>query len=335
MNLQKSILQTIAFFDLFDYPLTAEEIKANLINYRKPVHIKEIKGLLAQMESVIEPIHNYYVVKGREEIIDRRKARKFISEKYWARTHQYTKYLKKTPFIKMFAVCNNLAFDNAKETSDIDLYIVVKKGRMWTARILTTAIMQFFGVRRHGNKIAGRFCLSFFVTEEKLSMKEHAKKVDPYLGYWTKLIKPVYGRQVFERFKKENETWLNQEFGLNFSEENEKQLAFERKSKQKLFFEWCLNGRIGNVIESALKKVFKKRAKQKAKALGPKASILISDQTLKFHNLDRRTEYAEKWQEQVDYLEKRLLTNHYRVTIKELQSSLNELTEERVRTVRS
>ena len=85
MNLQKSILQTIAFFDLFDFPLTAEEIKKYLYDYKDPVHIKEIKGTLEEMEG-LEKFHEYYVFIGRGKLVDIRKARKFISEKFWGRT---------------------------------------------------------------------------------------------------------------------------------------------------------------------------------------------------------------------------------------------------------
>ena len=161
MNIQRSILQTIAFFDIFDFPLTAEEILSHLYCYKKSVHIKEIKGNLAIMEGV-EKIHDYYVLKGRGRLIDMRKGKKFISEKFWGRVKQYGQYVSQTPFVEMVAVCNNLSYDNPTESSDIDLFIVIKKGRMWIARLIVSLILQFHGVRRHHDKIAGRFCLSFF-----------------------------------------------------------------------------------------------------------------------------------------------------------------------------
>ena len=105
----------------------------------------------------VDKIHDYYVLNGRDKLVDIRKARKFIAEKFWGRTRQYGQYIVKVPFVKMVAVCNSLAYDNATEQSDIDLFIVIEKGRMWIARFLITLILQFHGVRRHGNKIAGGF----------------------------------------------------------------------------------------------------------------------------------------------------------------------------------
>ena len=295
MSLQKSILKTIAFFDLFDFPLTAEEIKEYLYNYKNPIHIKEIKGTLDEMEE-IDKIHDYYVLKGREKLFDTRKARKFIAEKFWGRTRQYGQYIVKVPFVKMVAVCNNLAYDNATEQSDIDLFIVIQKNRMWIARFLITLILQFHGVRRHKDKIAGRFCLSFFVTPKKLDMEPLLlKPEDPYMAYWTKLLMPIYGEETYHQFITENENWLYEKCGLKFSDLTKKQLSFKGKSRSKKFWEWILKGWFGNLLELILKKTFKKRTLKKAKHLGPEASVSVTDDMLKFHNVDRRKEFYEKW----------------------------------------
>lgn len=299
MNLKKSVLQTIAFFDIFDFPLTAEEIKEYLYNYKKPVHIKEIKGTLEEMEEV-EKIHNYYVLKERGKLVDLRKGRKFIAEKFWGRVRQYGQYVVKVPFVEMVAVCNNLAYDNPSELSDIDLFIVIKKGRMWIARLIISLILQFHGVRRHGDKITGRFCLSFFITPKKLNMEPMLlRPEDPYLAYWTKLLMPIYGKDAYKQFMEENQGWMGKKYGLKFSELNTKQFSFQKTSRSKKFWEKVLKGWFGDLLEKILKKTFKKRTLRKAKKLGPEASIVVTDDMLKFHNHDRRKEYLDKWKNRI------------------------------------
>ncbi|MBU0577271.1 hypothetical protein KJ742_07045 [Patescibacteria group bacterium] len=298
MNLKQSIHKTIAYFDLFDFPLTAEEIKEYLYNYSKPVHIKEIKGTLDEMteEEKLEELKDFYVLKGRGGIIETRKTRKFIAEKFWNRTKLYGQYMRAVPFVRMVSVCNNLSYDNPNQDSDIDLFIVIKPGHMWLSRLILTLILQFFGVRRHGNKVTGRFCLSFFITENALSMEKlQIKPEDPYLAYWTKLLSPIYGENVYEEFKKQNEIWLEEKYGLKFSDEQKKHLYVDRVSGIKGFFEWIFGGCFGNLIEKFLKKTFKKKTLHKMKHLGPEASVIVSDDILKFHNHDKRREYFEKW----------------------------------------
>ncbi len=302
MNLQKSILQTIAFFDIFNFPLTAEEIQENLYHYNKPVHIKEIKGTLGEMEEEekIEKLHDYYILKERGKLVDVRKSRRFLAEKLWNRTRQYCQYIVHVPFVKMIAVCNNLAYDNPSEVSDIDLFIVIEKGRMWTARLIVSLILQFYGVRRHGNKIIGRFCLSFFATPEVMDMEKlEQKPSDPYLAYWTKLLMPIYGKKTYTQFMEMNEGWLKKKYGLSFEDIKEKKLSFRGKSWIKKFWEWLFKGKRGDLIEKIIKNILEKRSQRKAKELGPEANIVISDNMLKFHNNDRRKEYLEKWKEKL------------------------------------
>ncbi|MBN1258211.1 hypothetical protein JXA05_00430 [Candidatus Peregrinibacteria bacterium] len=298
MELRDSIIQTIAWFDLFDFPLTAEEVQAYLYNYNKPLHIKEVKGILGQLleERQIELIKDHYVLPGRAVTVETRKTRKFIAEKLWNRVKLYGQYMRNVPFVRMIAVCNNLSYNNASEQSDIDLFVVVKPGRMWIARLLITLILQFFGVRRHGNKVAGRFCLSFFVTDKKLGMEELAlKPEDPYLAYWTKLLSPIYDEGAYEEFKKANENWILPAYGLKFSDNAKKHLYVEGKSGLKKTMEWILNGKLGDGIEWLLKKTFKKKTLAHAQKLGPEASVIVSDDILKFHNHDKRAEYRKKW----------------------------------------
>ncbi len=48
----------------------------------------------------------------------------------------------------MIALCNSRAMGEADENSDTDLFIITKKGNLWTARLLITAFTSLLGVRR-------------------------------------------------------------------------------------------------------------------------------------------------------------------------------------------
>jgi hypothetical protein len=297
MEISESLIRTIAFFDLFDFPLTAEEIQQNLYGTSRPTHIKEIKGVLGQLKEAgaVEEIRDYFVLKGRGSIIETRKSHKFIAEKFWGRVRLYGNYMRAVPFIRMIAVCNNLAYDNPSETSDIDLLVVVEPGRMWTARLILTLILQFFGVRRHGDHITGRFCLSFFLSTRAMNLESMAlKPEDPYLAYWLKTLAPIDGLATYQEMLKLNAPWVLKNYGLKLTE-NKLNMFAEPERKLKKFLEWLLNGWLGDALENLLKRTFKKRTEGKAALLGTEANVVVTDDMLKFHNHDRRGEYAEKW----------------------------------------
>lgn len=295
--LVQSILKTVKFYDLFDFPLTLEELQTDLYKYSEPLHVTELKGTLEYLgqEGKIAYLKEHYFLPGRESIIETRKTRKFIAEKFWNRVKLYGQYMRAVPFVKMIAVCNNLAYDNPTEQSDIDLFIVVKPGRMWLARLAITLILQFYGVRRHGDKVAGRFCLSFFVTEKKLDMSQlELKPEDPYLAYWVKNLTPVYGEEMYETFKKTNENWL-QTYGLQFSNDRKRHMYLYHERKTKRFTEWVFNRYLGDFMEWILKKTFKRKTLKSKARLGANSHVIVTDDILKFHDHDRRKEYYEKW----------------------------------------
>ena len=295
--LLKAIMKTIHFYDLFDFPLKFEEIQGYLYQYQMALHAKELR---ATLECMVEAgqllfIKDLYLLPGRETLIETRKARKFIAEKFWNRTKLYGQYMRAVPFVKMIAICNNLAYDNPSDQSDIDLFIVIKPGRMWLARFFITLILQFYGVRRHGKNVVGRFCLSFFVTENKLNMSDLAlKPEDPYLAYWTKNLTPIYGEACYESFKKANEVWLKT-YCLEFTDHQKRHMYFYKERKTKRFFEWIFGRLFGNFSEWFLKNTFKRRTLRRSKKLGPQSHVVVTDDMLKFHDHDRRKEYYETW----------------------------------------
>jgi len=52
------------------------------------------------------------------------------------------------PQILLVALCNSRAMGEADANSDIDLFIIAKKGNLWTVRFIVTALTSMLGVRR-------------------------------------------------------------------------------------------------------------------------------------------------------------------------------------------
>ena len=52
------------------------------------------------------------------------------------------------PHILLVALCNSRAMGEADVNSDIDLFIIAKKGNLWTVRFIVTTLISILGVRR-------------------------------------------------------------------------------------------------------------------------------------------------------------------------------------------
>ena len=122
------------------------------------------------------------------------------------------------PQIQMIALCNSRAMGEADEDSDIDLFIITKKGNLWTGRFLVTALTSLLGVRRrntHGlqkgspeyiKRTKNKFCLSFFITEEAMNLATiRLQPNDPYLDRWIYTLAPLVNKNAtYEHFMEAN-----------------------------------------------------------------------------------------------------------------------------------
>ncbi len=222
---------------------------------------------------------------------------KEIENKLWNKARKYIRILQIVPFLRMVCVCNNLAFGLADEESDIDLFVVAKSGRLFIVRTFVTLILTFFGVRRHGDKIKQRFCLSFFIDDTALDLSKVAINNDVYLAYWIKSQVPFLDDGISFRLLTENE-WAKKYFEHQndfFIRKNEILPVYKRYVFFRSIFKFILSGFFGDISEKILKKWQIKRALYKAKKLPDSSGIIVSEHMLKFHNIDMRKHFQKLW----------------------------------------
>lgn len=298
-GLRENVYATIVFFDIFDFPLTMEEIQFFFLGKRHPRHV--LQEFLEKEYGIEHAIINsikYYFLKGRSSIVHIRLQRKQISARLWKKVQFFLPFIQMVPFIKMVAVCNTLAFDNATKDSDIDLFIVARRNRLFIVRFFTLFLFSILGVRRHGQKVAGRFCLSFYVDEDFLNLELlQLSSKDIYFPFWMIAMKPLYGERYYHRFMAENQ-WLRRYFQRPVIYGGE----IWKPAFLKIFggfWEFLLKRHFGNWVEKKFYSLQQKRHQKNISALGSQASVIVEKNILKFHNFDRRREIQQKFWERL------------------------------------
>ncbi|MBD3330312.1 hypothetical protein GF354_02150 [Candidatus Peregrinibacteria bacterium] len=216
-----------------------------------------------------------------------------IEEKLWKRVRFYLKFLQVVPFLRMIAVCNNLSFGKVDKNSDIDLFVVAASGRLFFVRTFVTSILHLLGVRRHSNKVSGRFCLSFFMDDSNLSLRQIALKDDYYLKLWIEELTPVINNNCYADFINANSWAIKSNFHSKEGYVLSRNLFLWIFNS---FFTFLFKGRFGNKLERSLSDWQLKRAKTKGEKLNDKSGIIIKPTLLKFHNVDRRKHYNNLWE---------------------------------------
>lgn len=206
--MEKAILKTLIYADIFDYPLTTYEIHKWLIG--KKTTLRQIEKALQRLSqaSRIRYQKGYYFLPRGQQLIAKRQRRHRQSVSYFRKAKLLTAILKVIPWIKLVGISGGLAMDNAQKKDDIDLIIVTSKNRLWTARLLALGLLSLTGQRRKvgqsGKKIAGKLCLNILLEEDRLDQK----KRDIYLAHEVLQMRVLWQRDgIYAEYLSDN-AWV-------------------------------------------------------------------------------------------------------------------------------
>lgn len=221
---------------------------------------------------------------------------KNILEKLWKKAQRFAWVFALCPFVRMTAVCNSIAFEKVHDTSDIDLFVITTNNRLSIARFFMKLFTQLLGVRAHHKKTAGRFCLSFFVTEKAMDLQPLALEFDPHLAHFTKTMTPLFGEKTYKNFLEANSRWTFPYFQQNLQPRLD-QLRPHRLAKllQKIL-EVIVNI-FGTAAEAWCENFLQKREKKYREKFRGATGVIINKNVFKFHKNDPRQKIAEEFAE--------------------------------------
>lgn len=195
-NLRDAVAATLTYFDLFDYPLTLQELRRYL--YRYPNKVTTAAPTTTDLLRTLEDpafgcVSGFYFLDGRDEVVMIRQKRFRMAERKYRRALSFARIARFLPSIRLIAVCNSLAISNAGSESDIDMFIVVRPNSVWTTRLLVAGTLSVFGLRPTDTRHADMFCVSFYVSETNMDLSSIAlPDGDTYLRYWIASLIPIY-----------------------------------------------------------------------------------------------------------------------------------------------
>jgi hypothetical protein len=196
-NIERVILWTLAYADVFDYPLSFEQLHRYLIGMK--VSSQQLQAVLSSGDipnHKVSNISGFYTLPGRENIVEIRKQRAKYSAHLWTKASTYGQLIARLPFVRMVAVTGALAMDNAQPGDDIDYLIVTAPGRLWLCRAIVIALVRW-AVRR-GDII----CPNYFLSERGLVFLQQSL----YTAHELVQMVPLSGQGVYDRIRQLN-TW--------------------------------------------------------------------------------------------------------------------------------
>ncbi len=207
MTLSQSILATLVYHDIFNYPLTTEEIHKYLI--KKKISAKSVEKELKNLkkEGKILNYANLFALKNKKKLFLIRKQRAKHSHAKLKKAQLFSFLLSLIPTVKMVAISGALAMQNSHKNDDIDLVIVTAKGKLWTTRLLANLVLLPFKRRpqlpttHYLLPTNNKACLNLFIDESDLEIKDQ----NLYTAHELYQQKPLFERnQTYSRMMKAN-----------------------------------------------------------------------------------------------------------------------------------
>jgi hypothetical protein len=144
---------------------------------------------------------------------------------------------------------------SSHEKSDIDLFVVTEKSRLWLVRICMTLYFSIARLRKTSSKHTGTFCLSFFIDTDALDFSKIAIEDDIYLFYWLLTLKPILDYNNTHQKIRDANTWANFDDFSEYREESKiyTSITGSKKEGSSIFY---------NYLDAILKNIFIRKTLQ-------------------------------------------------------------------------
>lgn len=205
-NIRKDILATLAYFNMFDYPLKKNEIFLFLghsNNY--PEFEQALTNLLK--DSAVYKMADFYSLQNDFKLAIRRFRGNEKAITMLKKAEKAAAIISAFPFVRSVAVSGSLSKYFADEKSDIDFFIITRANRLWIARTILHIFKKLtFIVGRQGH-----FCMNYFIDEKDPAIEE--KNI--YTAMEVATVLPLRDNGLFDQFFKAN-SWVSVFFPNKF-----------------------------------------------------------------------------------------------------------------------
>jgi len=256
---KENILATLAYFDLFSYPLTAAEVYLFLGEKSSQLEVNEGLNALVQ-EGMVFNFSRFYTLQNDFSLIVRRHNGNVKAAGMIKIAGRISNILIKFPYVRGIAISGSLSKNYADEDSDIDMFIITAKNRLWIARTMMHALKKLSYLVNKQDY----FCMNYYIDEEALQIAEH----NIYTAIEVVTLMPLHGDRIFEHFYAVNQ-WTQKYLPnklLRISSAKPVKNHFWKKA-----IEWLFNSKPGCWLDIMLMKITARRWRKKTRNKQTKA----------------------------------------------------------------
>ncbi len=236
VTIERAALETLAYSDIFDYPLRIDEIHRYL---SVPAPLDDLHSALDHQRELIACHDGYYFLSGRQDLVALRLKRESISRPALQHAFLFGRILGRLPFIRMVALTGSLALLNSEANADLDYMLVAVHGRVWMARafaLLFGRLTRLFGYT---------LCPNLIISDRVLAWRQR----DVYTAREICQMIPIAGSAVYSHLRCIND-WTGHFLPNASSTPPLTEASADSRPLVQLIQEWALSGKLGDRLEA-------------------------------------------------------------------------------------
>lgn len=229
---ERAIVQVLLYFEIFSYPLTAEEV-FHFSNYSGST-LDEVCEKLQNLveQGVIFQLDSFYQTRNDPNWVAHRLDSNRRADLMLPVARRMARFIGGFPFIRGVFVSGSLSKHSMSADSDIDFFLITEPGRLWLARTLLVLFKKIFLLNSRKY-----FCVNYFVDTAHLEIEEK----NLFTATEIATLLPMYGREWYEDFYRAND-WVR-DFFPHFPPRLNHETPPHKRGFFKKTAEWILGSR--------------------------------------------------------------------------------------------
>jgi hypothetical protein len=264
------VLSTLIYFDIFNYPLTTEEIFERS-NINSLYETEKALKLLVSAKAVFLS-NGFYTVRNDNYLSNRRTKSNKKAKQYIRIAKIVASVIRHFPYVRSAMLSGSVSKMCADKKSDIDYFIITEPGRLWITRFLFILVQKFIFF----NSVKF-FCYNYMIDSNHLQISNRSF----YNAIEIVTLVPVYNGELYKTFLEKNK-WSNY-FFPNYPQYDVSKLP-NKNSLFKKVTEAMLNNKLGEWLDKLIMRKAEQTWKRKFPAVFNKSKELkLSRHTAKAH----------------------------------------------------
>lgn len=237
----RAIMHTLLYFEIFSYPLTAEEARrfSNCPGATSEEVFEKLQSLVRQ--GLVFQFEHFYQTQDNPAWVRRRLDCNRRADALLPIARRMARLIGGFPYIRGVFVSGSLSKHCMSPDSDLDFFLVTEPGRLWLARTLLVFFKKIFLLNSHKY-----FCVNYFVDTTHLEIEEK----NLFTSTEIVTLLPMYGQEWYLAFCSANR-WAWEQYP-NFPLRPTEGAPPHSRPFLKKVFERLLNGKMGNWLDARM-----------------------------------------------------------------------------------